>query len=276
MSRALVARHGQDASDKKNHWISKNAENVKMVIFLLHVSLSQKVRIRRRISKQAKFLLWWLVGTGAGEKKQQQAVTRLVSHHHHRACIRMAHRDRRLCQELIELILDSADKETLKSCALVARLFRPPSQKLIFSDLTILPSRRHSIPALQRLADVLSASPHLAVHVRMLHLVQPGFYEPCMWMQSDILPAILSAFTNLKSLKVRVYDWDFFHLNCEQAIYALITRALLSSIELKGARLETNARLLSLLRCLPASLESASFLDVFAGPFQRSARPLPP
>ncbi|KAJ7327566.1 hypothetical protein DFH08DRAFT_884761 [Mycena albidolilacea] len=172
-------------------------------------------------------------------------------------------------QELIELIIgetDSADKETLKSCALVARSFRPTSQKLIFSDLTILPPGRDSIIALKRLGDVLSASPRLALHVRTLHLVQPGFYKPCVWMQSDIppLPAILSMLTNVESLNVRIYNWDYFHSNCEQAIYALIARSSLSSIELKEARLPTNARLLSLLRCLPASLESASMLNVYA------------
>ncbi|KAJ6577873.1 hypothetical protein B0H19DRAFT_570481 [Mycena capillaripes] len=171
-------------------------------------------------------------------------------------------------QELIDLILgktDSADKGTLKSCALVARSFRPTSQKLIFSDLTILPPGRDRIPALQRLSDVLSASPHLALYVRTLHLVQPGFYEPCVWMQSGILPTILSVFTNLESLNIRIYNWDYFHSNCEQAIYTLIARSSLSSIELKEARLRTNAKLLSLLQCLPASLESASFLSVFAG-----------
>ncbi|KAJ7762073.1 hypothetical protein B0H14DRAFT_3510856 [Mycena olivaceomarginata] len=170
-------------------------------------------------------------------------------------------------QELIELILgktDSADKETLKSCALVARSFRPASQKLIFSDLTIPFSGRDSIVALQRLADVLSASPHLALYVRTLHLVQPGFYEPSVWMRSDIFPAVLSMFTELESLQVRVYNWDYLHSNCEQAIYALITRSSLSSIEIKEIRFQTNARLFSLLRCLPTSLESASFLNVFA------------
>ncbi|KAJ7030488.1 hypothetical protein C8F04DRAFT_729792 [Mycena alexandri] len=96
-------------------------------------------------------------------------------------------------QELIELILgetDPADKlATLKSCALVARSFRPTSQQLIFSDLTIVPAGRDSILALQRLADVLSAAPHLALHVRALYLVQPSLNKPCVWMQSDILSA---------------------------------------------------------------------------------------
>ncbi|KAJ7829271.1 hypothetical protein B0H14DRAFT_2810298 [Mycena olivaceomarginata] len=156
------------------------------------------------------------------------------------------------------------DKETLNSCALVARSFRPTSQTLIFSDLTILPPGRDSIPALQRLADVLSVSPHLALHVRTLNLVQPGLYKPCLWMQSDILPAILSVFTNLESLHIRIYNWDSLHLNCEQAIYALIARSSLSSIEFDGARLKTDAILVSLLRSLPASLESVSFSDVFA------------
>ncbi|KAJ6567709.1 hypothetical protein DFH09DRAFT_1155967 [Mycena vulgaris] len=174
-------------------------------------------------------------------------------------------------QELIELILgktDSADKETLKSCALVARSFRPTSQKLIFSELTILPPGRDSITALQRLADVLSASPHLALHVRTLHLVQPGLNKPCVWTKSDIVPKILSVFTNLESINVQIYNWDSMHSNCEQAIFALITRSSLSSIEIKGARLQTNARLLSLLQCLPTSLKSASFLDLFADSYR--------
>ncbi|KAJ6465009.1 hypothetical protein C8R45DRAFT_1079999 [Mycena sanguinolenta] len=184
----------------------------------------------------------------------------------------MAHRNlsrvfRATCpQELIDLILgeaDSADKETLKSCALVARSFRPTSQKLIFSTLTIIPPRRDRIPTLQRLSDVLSASPHLALHVRTLYLGQYNSYTPCVWMQSDILPAILSMLTNLKGLSIRIYDWKYLHSNCERAIYALITRSSLSSIEFKEVRLQ-NASLLALLRCLPTSLKSASFLNVFA------------
>jgi hypothetical protein len=173
-------------------------------------------------------------------------------------------------QELIDLILGETDSADLASCALVARSFRPTSQKLIFSDLTILPPGRDNIPALQRLADVFSASPHLALHVRTLHLVQPSFYERCVWIQSDIPSAILSVFTNLESLNIRVYKWDHLHSDCEQAIYALITRSPLSSIEVEGARLETDARLLSLLRCLPASLESVSFLSVFADDWSSS------
>jgi hypothetical protein len=71
-------------------------------------------------------------------------------------------------------------------------------------------------------------------------------------------------FTNLESLHIRIYNWDSLHLNCEQAIYALIARSSLSSIKFEEARLKTNARLVSLLRCLPASLESASFSNMFA------------
>ncbi|KAJ7700867.1 hypothetical protein B0H17DRAFT_1176719 [Mycena rosella] len=78
-------------------------------------------------------------------------------------------------------------------------------------------------------------------------------------------------FTNLESLDVRIYNWDYLPSNCEQAIYALITRSSLSSIELKEARLQTNTRLLSLLRCFPASLESASFSSVFASNYSFSS-----
>ncbi|KAJ7044385.1 hypothetical protein C8F04DRAFT_1174816 [Mycena alexandri] len=143
-------------------------------------------------------------------------------------------------QELIDRILGDTDKDTLKSCALVARSFRTTSQKLIFSDLTILPPGCDSIPALQRLANLLSASPHLALHVRTLRLVQPSFYAPCVWMQSDILPVILPLFTRLASLKISIYNWDFFHSDCEQAIHTLITQSQLSSIELEEARFQTN------------------------------------
>ncbi|KAJ7217390.1 hypothetical protein B0H12DRAFT_1241729 [Mycena haematopus] len=170
-------------------------------------------------------------------------------------------------QELIDLILAKTDKESLKSCALVAHSFRSTSQMLIFSDLTIGPSGCDSIEALQCLADVLSASPHLALHVRTLRLVQAGLYEPCVWMQSNVFPTILCKFTNLESLNAGIYNWKYLHSNCEQAIYTLITRSSLSSIELAGARLETNARLLSLLRCFPTSLKSVSFLDLWAGSY---------
>ncbi|KAJ7254624.1 hypothetical protein B0H12DRAFT_1289384 [Mycena haematopus] len=166
-------------------------------------------------------------------------------------------------QELIDLVLGNTDKESLKSCALVARSFRPTSQMLIFSDFTILPSGCDNIPALQRLADVLSDSPHLARHVRTLHLVQPKFNEPCVWIQSDILPRILHQFTDLESLNVWIYNWDDSHANCEQAIYTLITRSSLSSIQFKGARLQTKARLLSWLQSFPTSLKSASFLNLW-------------
>ncbi|KAJ7733964.1 hypothetical protein B0H16DRAFT_158069 [Mycena metata] len=166
-------------------------------------------------------------------------------------------------QKLVDLILGGTDKETLKSRALAARSFRLTSQKLIFSELTILPPGCGSIPALQRLADVFSAFPHIALHVRTLRLVQAGFYASCVWMQSDILPVILPLFTNLASLKIRIYNWHIFHSNCEQALHSLITQSMLSSIELEGARLQTNVKLLELLQCHPTSLESASFRDVY-------------
>ncbi|KAJ7884431.1 hypothetical protein B0H13DRAFT_2667010 [Mycena leptocephala] len=169
-------------------------------------------------------------------------------------------------QELIDHILGETDSADLKSCALVARSFRPTSQKLLFSDLTILPPGRDSMSALQRLADVLLASVHLALYVRTLHLIQPGLYEPCAWMQSEILPKILPVFPNLESLNIRIYNWDpkSLHTNCEEAIYDLIRRSSLSSITLKDARMRRYTQLLSLLQCLPFSLQSASFVTVFA------------
>ncbi|KAJ7766174.1 hypothetical protein B0H16DRAFT_387554 [Mycena metata] len=171
-------------------------------------------------------------------------------------------------QELIDLILentDSADKDTLKSCALVASLLRPASQKLIFSAVTMLPPGRDSVLALQRLTDVLLTSPHLALHVRTLHLIQPSLNQTCAWMDSDILPALLSAFTNLESLHIQIHNLEYWHPKCEQAIHALMARSSLSSIELQNVRFLTKESCLSFLRCLPASLRSASFLDIIDG-----------
>ncbi|KAJ7020459.1 hypothetical protein C8F04DRAFT_1241972 [Mycena alexandri] len=129
-------------------------------------------------------------------------------------------------QELIDRILGDTDKDTLKS-----------------------------IPALQRLANLLSASPHLALHVRTLRLVQPSFYAPCVWMQLDILPVILPLFTHLASLKISIYNWDFFHSD--------FPWAQLSSIELEEARFQTNVKLLAFLQCYPTSLQFASLRHVY-------------
>ncbi|KAJ7627509.1 hypothetical protein DFH06DRAFT_1141677, partial [Mycena polygramma] len=165
----------------------------------------------------------------------------------------------------------NAAQESPRSVDKAAKTLHPPHDiskpriRLIFSDLTILPPGRDTIPALHRLADVLSTSPHLALHVRTLHLVQPDIYQPGVWMKSDtVLPAILSKFTSLQTLEVQIYNWDpeYLHEACEQAIYALIPS--LSSIELKEARMRSSGMLVPLLRDLPASLRSASFWNVFA------------
>ncbi|KAJ7743628.1 hypothetical protein B0H16DRAFT_1889906 [Mycena metata] len=145
-------------------------------------------------------------------------------------------------QELVDLILDEVDptdKVTLNSCALVARSFRPTSQKLIFSELTILPWKRdqYTILALQ--------------------------LRPTIWMQSVISAGILSALNNVKSLKIRIRSWHHLDSTCEQAIYSLIARSSLSSIKIDGAYFQTNPKLVALLQCFPASLESASFSKVF-------------
>ncbi|KAK7055322.1 hypothetical protein R3P38DRAFT_1351979 [Favolaschia claudopus] len=171
-------------------------------------------------------------------------------------------------QELVDLILDEtdpADKETHKSCALVARSFREKSQRKIFSDLRILPQGRDSVPALNRLAEALSSSPQLALYVRTLYLVQPSLYEPCAWMQVPILPDILSVLTRLTSLRIRVYNWDYFNLVCENAIYALIVQSSLLSIVVEEPRFSAETQIISLLRCLPTTLESVSFITVFDG-----------
>ncbi|KAJ7723051.1 hypothetical protein B0H16DRAFT_1737417 [Mycena metata] len=117
-------------------------------------------------------------------------------------------------------------------------------QKAYFSDLTILPDHG-SILALQRLEVVLSASPHLARHVRTLHLVQTDFRRSYMWMQSAISAAILSVLNDVKSDLLPHYP-----------IFAVIHQN-------RWAQFSNQLEAYSFASMLPPSLESASFFDVW-------------
>ncbi|KAJ7714622.1 hypothetical protein B0H16DRAFT_521960 [Mycena metata] len=174
-------------------------------------------------------------------------------------------------QELIDLILENTHLAALKSL-LVDRSFRPTSQKLLFSDLTILPRGCDSIATLQRLSDVLLTSSRLAQHVRTLHLDLPRIDQTCIWMKSDILPALLPAFTNLESSSLSIYNWKYLHRKCEKAIHAFIARSSLSSIEIQSFLFPTNESCLALLRAFPATLKCASFLGIFDADYEFDSR----
>ena len=73
-------------------------------------------------------------------------------------------------QEIIAAILDQFvgpdHDESWKTCALVSTSFRPYSQKLLFSSITI----HAEDPSLSRLHAVLESNPHLGMHVQKLNL----------------------------------------------------------------------------------------------------------
>ncbi|KAJ7916168.1 hypothetical protein B0H13DRAFT_374895 [Mycena leptocephala] len=100
----------------------------------------------------------------------------------------------RLPQELIDLILDlnASDKRSLKACSRVARSFRHTSQKHIFSDIRLMPASRYWIKSryltLQGFSQILSNSPHLALNVRSLTVIEGTGVGSVPWMRTDAFP----------------------------------------------------------------------------------------
>ncbi|KAF7368883.1 hypothetical protein MVEN_00214100 [Mycena venus] len=158
-----------------------------------------------------------------------------------------------LPQELIDLILDLTDKKSLKACARVARSFRPTSQKHIFSDVKLVPARswlKKSL-TLKAFSQILSKSPHLALHVRSLTLVEGTGAGSARWMRTDAFPTILSMLVNLTTISVGSdlqMDWDSFPPALIMALHATVALPSLTSVRLHNFRFGRSAELICLLR----------------------------
>ncbi|KAJ7653166.1 hypothetical protein DFH06DRAFT_1204869 [Mycena polygramma] len=164
-----------------------------------------------------------------------------------------------LPQELIDLILDFTDKKSLKACARAARSFRHTSQKHIFSDITLKPvSRllwdRSRYLTLKGFAQILSASPHLALNVRSLTLVEGTGLGSTPWIRTDTVPPILSMLVNLTKISLESpdmlwLDWDSFPATLVTALHSTFSLPSLTSVRLHHVHFKRSTELVSLLRC---------------------------
>ncbi|KAJ7801922.1 hypothetical protein B0H13DRAFT_2163088, partial [Mycena leptocephala] len=155
-----------------------------------------------------------------------------------------------LPQEVIDLILDVTNKKTLKVCSRVAWLpkahffhitLRPPSQFWIKS--------RHL--TLQGFSDILSNSPHLALNVHSLMLVEGTGIGSIPWMRTDSFPSILSMLVNLTSISIESdiwLDWDSFPNTLIAALYTTVALPSLTHLRLRYLRFDRASELASLLR----------------------------
>ncbi|KAJ7148705.1 hypothetical protein C8R43DRAFT_1236755 [Mycena crocata] len=162
-----------------------------------------------------------------------------------------------LPQELIDSILDLIrDKRTLKSCSRVARSFRQTSQKHIFADIKLSPAPprywRKNALTLQEFSQILTSSPHLALAVRTIVLVEgSGFGEP-PWMQRGNFPAILAMLVNLTAIAMECrtrIEWSRLPSTLVGALENAVALPTLSFVRLSNVRFDRGTELLSLLHC---------------------------
>ncbi|KAJ6493995.1 hypothetical protein C8R47DRAFT_1117998, partial [Mycena vitilis] len=164
-----------------------------------------------------------------------------------------------LPQELIDLILDFTDKKSLNACARAARSFRHTSQKHIFSDITLKPvSRllwaRSRYLTLKGFAQILLTSPHLALNVRSLTLVEGTGLGSTPWIRTDTVPPILSMLVNLAKISLKSpdmlwLDWDSFPAPLVTALHSIFSLPSLTSVRLHHIHFKQSTELISLLRC---------------------------
>ncbi|KAF8218232.1 hypothetical protein K438DRAFT_1953057 [Mycena galopus ATCC 62051] len=161
-----------------------------------------------------------------------------------------------LPQELIDLILDRTDKKTLVACARVARSFRYTSQKHIFANVVLAPasrywSRRKSLTS-KGFSRILSKSPHLALEVHALTLIEGSGIGSARWMRKDAFPPILSMLVNLAEISIGSdvsIDWDSFPTPLIKALQLTVALPTLTSVRLNHLRFTGSAELVSFLQC---------------------------
>ncbi|KAJ7248249.1 hypothetical protein B0H12DRAFT_1123767 [Mycena haematopus] len=161
-----------------------------------------------------------------------------------------------LPQELIDFILDRTDEKSLIACARVARSFRYTSQKHIFANVILAPSSRYwsksKALTFKRFSQILSNSPHLALDVRSLTLVEGTGLGSAKWMRKDAFPPLLSRLVNLTAISIGsdlIIDWDTFPPALIAALQATIALPSLTSISLHNLRFNRSAELVSFLQC---------------------------
>ncbi|KAJ7221350.1 hypothetical protein GGX14DRAFT_429461 [Mycena pura] len=158
-------------------------------------------------------------------------------------------------QEIIDLILDFTDKKALKACSCVARSFRYTSQKHLFSDIRLKPSSRFWLKSdlfIERFLKILTRSPHLALHVRALTLVEGTGIGSPVWMRTEQFASILVMFANLTKLSIESQlwlNWRSFPPALVTALHGTMALPTLTSVRLRHLRFEQSSELISLLQC---------------------------
>ncbi|KAF7377950.1 hypothetical protein MSAN_00218900 [Mycena sanguinolenta] len=165
-----------------------------------------------------------------------------------------------LPQELIDLILDRTDEQSLIACARVARSFRHTSQKHIFANVMLRPAfqyrrgwLRSKALTFKRFSQILSNSPHLAAHVHSLTLIEGTGLGSPKWMRKDAFPPLLSMLVNLTTISIgsdSLIDWDSFPPTLITGLQATVGLPSLTSVRLHHLRFDRSAELASFLqRC---------------------------
>ena len=129
-------------------------------------------------------------------------------------------------QELIGRIIDQlkGDPDSLKICAVVSRSFLFPCRKHLFRAINL----HDSLISLERLYNVLSSQPDIALLIRECYIFVGDFGGLCEWMAEDIfLPDILDMIHHLEliyihgSLHPLFSLWDAIPIDIR---YALLDR----------------------------------------------------
>ncbi|KAJ7202346.1 hypothetical protein GGX14DRAFT_654269 [Mycena pura] len=166
-----------------------------------------------------------------------------------RGCFNMTPSDGRsitLPQELIDLILELTDQTTLKVCSRVASAFRYTSQRRLFSDLLLMRSRDRPHP-IAGFSKILIRSPHLALHVRSLRILEDSF-NPRPSTMSAQLSSILSMFVNLNKISIDSQSRLDWNSDVLAAFRDTIKSSTLTSVRIANSTFERSSQLISLLQ----------------------------
>ncbi|KAJ7018576.1 hypothetical protein C8F04DRAFT_1277494 [Mycena alexandri] len=175
-------------------------------------------------------------------------------------------------QELIDLIISDTDldEDSLKSCALVAHSFLPSSQKRLFAKLVLEPHRcGPKIKArLQRLIQVLTASPHIMRHIRELHVIADSEIEGITVgaslpsPQSCLVSTIVTMLTNVETLLLGL-NWEAeVPRDLDEAMRTCLALPSLRTLCFSYIHFGNATTLISLLRCCSPTLDTVTFLCV--------------
>ncbi|KAJ7726716.1 hypothetical protein DFH07DRAFT_236345 [Mycena maculata] len=171
-------------------------------------------------------------------------------------------------QELVDKIIDEIHESpsSLQSCALVAHSFLSQSQMHLFARMEL---KENSPSSPRRFSDLISASPHLALHVRSLDL-------ECHSENWESVSPILSAVSRLTHLKLVAMKSLYFEPQLPPARAPFPTPfsfSSLRSIELRHYEFHDVDQFRSLLINV-VGLESLELTNiVFAHPSMRPAAP---